>query len=77
MDPVGTAIVKSLKQKRRDLADEARVPAYVIFSDKTIFDLGVKKPSSIEELDNIFGIGKAKKEKYGEMIIQLVTSNNK
>lgn len=77
LDPVGTAIVKSLKQKRRDLADEARVPAYVIFSDKTIFDLGVKKPSSIEELDNIFGIGKAKKEKYGEMIIQLVTSNNK
>lgn len=77
LDPVGTAIVKSLKQKRRDLADEARVPAYVIFSDKTIFDLGVKKPSSIEELDNIFGIGKAKKEKYGDMIIQLVTSNNK
>ncbi|UTY22749.1 DNA helicase RecQ [Treponema denticola] len=77
LDPVGTAIVKSLNQKRRDLADEARVPAYVIFSDKTIFDLGVKKPSSIEELDNIFGIGKAKKEKYGEMIIQLVTSNNK
>ena len=77
LDPVGTAIVKSLKQKRRDLADEARVPAYVIFSDKTIFDLGVKKPSSIEELDNIFGIGKAKKEKYGEMIIQLVISNNK
>ena len=77
LDPVGTAIVKSLKQKRRDLADEARVPAYVIFSDKTIFDLGVKKPSSIEELDNIFGIGKAKKEKYGEMIIQLVASNNK
>jgi len=77
LDDRGKAIVNALKQKRRELADEARVPAYVIFSDKTIFDLGVKKPATIAELDNIFGIGKAKKDKYGELIIKLVTSHNK
>ena len=77
LDDRGKAIVNTLKQKRRELADEARVPAYVIFSDKTIFDLGIKKPATIAELDNIFGIGKAKKDKYGELIIKLVTSHNK
>ena len=77
LDVRGKAIVNALKQKRRELADEARVPAYVIFSDKTIFDLGIKKPATIAELDNIFGIGKAKKDKYGELIIKLVTSHNK
>lgn len=77
LDGRGKAIVNALKQKRRELADEARVPAYVIFSDKTIFDLGVKKPATIAELDNIFGIGKAKKDKYGDIILKTISSARK
>lgn len=77
LDDRGKAIVNALKQKRRELADEARVPAYVIFSDKTIFDLGVKKPSTIAEFDNIFGIGKAKKDKYGDIILKTISSARK
>ena len=77
LDARGKAIVNALKQKRRELADEARVPAYVIFSDKTIFDLGVKKPATIAELDNIFGIGKAKKDKYGDIILKTISSARK
>ena len=67
----------ALKQKRRELADEARVPAYIIFSDKTIFDLGLKKPATTADLDNIFGIGKAKKDKYGDIILKTISSARK
>ena len=77
LDASGKAIVDALKQKRRELADEARVPAYIIFSDKTIFDLGLKKPATIAELDNIFGIGKAKKDKYGDIILKTISSARK
>lgn len=77
LDACSKAIVDALKQKRRELADEARVPAYIIFSDKTIFDLGLKKPTTTTDLDNIFGIGKAKKDKYGDIILKTISSASK
>lgn len=77
LDACSKAIVDALKQKRRELADEARVPAYIIFSDKTIFDLGLKKPTTTTDLDNIFGIGKAKKDKYGDIILKTISSARK
>lgn len=74
LDEAGLKLVKILKQKRRELAEETNIPPYIIFSDKTIIDIAVKKPQSIEELDFIFGIGKAKKEKYGSIILKAVSA---
>lgn len=74
LDAAGLKLVKILKQKRRELAEEANVPPYIIFSDKTIIDIAAKKPQSAEELDFIFGIGKAKKEKYGNIILKAVSN---
>ncbi len=74
LDDKGFEIVNELKLKRRELADEAKVPAYIIFSDKTIFDIASKKPKTMDDLDLIFGIGKMKKEKYGSVILDLIKS---
>ncbi len=72
LDDAGVRLVKILKQKRRELAEEARVPAYMIFSDKTILDVAQKKPVCASALDSIFGIGKRKKEQYGDIILKTV-----
>lgn len=54
-----------LRQWRRSKADELDMPAFVIFSDKTLRDLAQKNPQSMDELKNIYGIGEAKLEKFG------------
>ncbi|QOW60517.1 DNA helicase RecQ [Treponema pedis] len=77
LDTAGVKLLKILKQKRRELAEEANVPSYIIFSDKTLIDLAQKKPVSIDELDCIFGIGKTKKEKYGEIILKTIVTAGK
>ena len=71
-DAEGHEICISLKNLRRGLAEAASVPPYVIFSDKTIEDIAVKKPTTPEELFDIYGIGKTKAERYGEFIMQAV-----
>ncbi len=66
------ALEKALRQARNARAREMRVPPYTIFRDRTIYDLIVKKPKTKEELTGIYGIGQAKAEKYGDMILKIL-----
>jgi ATP-dependent DNA helicase RecQ len=61
-----------LRERRRELAAEENVPPYVVFSDKTLFEISSKYPQSREALLNIHGIGEHKFEKYGDIIISLI-----
>ena len=61
-----------LRERRRELAAEENVPPYVVFSDKTLFEIASKYPQSREALLNIHGIGAHKFEKYGDIIISLI-----
>ncbi len=56
---------QSLKDWRLKKATELDLPAFVIFSDKSLRDLCVKNPSSLEELKSIYGFGETKIEKFG------------
>lgn len=64
---------QALKQWRKIKADENNVPAYVIFSDKTMRALVEKQPGSMEELRYIYGMGEAKLTRYGSEIISILT----
>lgn len=71
-DTVGECIILGLKSLRRQLAEAAAVPPYVIFSDRTLEDIATKKPVIKEQLKGLFGIGEVKAERYGEFILQEV-----
>ncbi len=58
-----------LRQIRKSLADEAGVPPYVIFSDKTLVEMSVYYPQSTESLLTISGVGQAKLRRYGEIFL--------
>jgi len=73
-DIEGMKILAALKNLRRGLAEAAAVPPYVIFSDKTIEDIAVKKPSTNAALLNIYGIGAVKAERYGAFIMKSISS---
>ena len=45
------------------------MPPYIVFSDKTLVDMCLKKPASREEMLEVSGVGKFKYEKYGERFL--------
>ncbi|MFA5295552.1 MAG: DNA helicase RecQ [Methanoregulaceae archaeon] len=58
-----------LKKLRKSLADQAGVPPYVIFPDKSLREMAETKPCDIHTFRNIVGVGDIKLEKYGVIFI--------
>ncbi|MBX3058111.1 MAG: DNA helicase RecQ [Anaerolineae bacterium] len=61
-----------LRQKRKELADAANVPPYVIFSDRTLVEMAAFYPQSRESLARIYGIGQRKLETYADLFLPLI-----
>ncbi|MEW6402007.1 MAG: DNA helicase RecQ [Chloroflexota bacterium] len=66
-----------LRKKRKELADAAHVPPYVIFPDKTLMEMAVFFPASVNSLKKIFGVGSRKLVKYGQVFIDVITAYSK
>ncbi len=71
-DPV---VADRLRTLRSDLAREHSVPAYVVFSNRTLDELAILKPKSRDELDGVHGIGPSRIDKYGDAIIALIAAS--
>ncbi len=65
-------LFEHLRQTRRDLANERDVPAFVIFSDRSLKEMSARKPSSKEEFRAIHGVGDVKLERYGEIFLDAI-----
>ncbi|MBA1438711.1 MAG: DNA helicase RecQ [Epsilonproteobacteria bacterium] len=65
-------LFEKLRAKRRELADELGVPAYLIFSDKTLKNLAAAMPSNKEEMLEVSGVGMKKYEQYGEEFLEIL-----
>ncbi len=63
-----------LRRTRKQLADDAGVPPFVIFADKTLVELATFFPQSSENFLDMHGIGKVKAEKYGTQFMQVIGS---
>ena len=61
-----------LRNKRKELADAAGIPPYVIFSDKTLVEMAAYFPQSKDSLLNISGVGKVKYERYGSAFLAII-----
>ncbi len=68
------ALFAILRQKRKEMADEAGVPPYVIFSDKTLVEMAAYYPQTMAGLLNISGVGQVKARQYGEAFLEIVKS---
>ncbi|MGB5557103.1 MAG: DNA helicase RecQ [Paracoccaceae bacterium] len=66
-------LLSALKAKRRALAEAARVPAYVIFPDRTLIEIVERRPASLDDMARISGIGATKLERYGQTFLSVVT----
>ena len=66
------ALFEELRALRRQIAEREGVPAYVIFHDATLREMAVVRPSTLEELLDISGVGQRKLEKYGGEFLALL-----
>ncbi len=65
-------LFEALRQCRKQLADERKLPAYVIFHDRTLMQMAEQRPSSPNELLRINGVGEAKLVRYGELFLEVI-----
>lgn len=65
-------MLSALKAKRRALAEAARVPAYVIFPDRTLIEMAEKRPTTLDDMARIGGVGAKKLERYGDTFLEVV-----
>lgn len=81
LKPAGIAVIinegdqglyESLKTARSLLAKAQKVPAYVIFHDKTLAELARHKPATLQAMLDINGIGEAKLERYGQPLLDVI-----
>lgn len=68
------ALFNILKEVRKSLAKELKLPPYVIFQDPSLEDMATRYPITIEELTNITGVGQGKAEKYGEEFLDVIAN---
>ena len=63
-------LFETLRQLRLTIAREENVPPYIIFNDKTLKDMTIKRPLDKRSMLNVSGVGEAKYEKYGPRFIE-------
>ena len=66
------ALFALLRAKRKELADAAGVPPYVIFADRTLVEMAAYAPQSPERLLDISGVGQVKSRRYGEAFLEIL-----
>lgn len=65
-------LLMALRGLRKRLADEARVPPYVVFPDRTLREMAQRRPRNEAELAGIYGVGQAKLRRYGAAFLELL-----
>ena len=65
-------LFERLREWRAGVAREQGVPAYIVFGDATLRGIALTRPSSLEQLGTISGVGEKKLESYGEGVLGVV-----
>ena len=63
-----------LRSWRTEVATAAKTPAFVVFSDKTLHAIVEAAPTTLEQLSEVSGIGPVKLTRYGDSILEIVSS---
>lgn len=68
-DPI---LFDKLKKLRKELAQKKGIPPFVIFQDPSLEDMSIKYPITIDEFQNIIGVGRGKAEKFAKPFMDMI-----
>ena len=66
------ALFALLRRKRKEMADEAGVPPYVIFSDRSLIEMCAYYPQSLASMLKLSGVGQVKARRYGDAFLDVI-----
>ena len=69
-------LLSALKAKRRALAEQQKAPAYIVFNDKTLIEMAERRPTTLDEMASVSGVGAKKLESYGQAFLSVITGDN-
>lgn len=69
-------LYKKLKALRLIIAKDQNLPPYVIFHDRTLIEMAVYKPKTLEDMGHINGVGQSKLERYGQSFLSVMNSHS-
>ena len=72
-----SSLLLALKARRADLARERKIPAYVIFHDRTLIDMAVKTPRTKAQFGEVHGVGEAKVASYAKIFLEVIAQAGK
>ncbi|MDP2308426.1 MAG: RecQ family ATP-dependent DNA helicase, partial [Pseudomonadota bacterium] len=73
LSPQEHRLFEALRQLRRGIATELKVPPYVVFGDAPLLEMSRRRPGSLDAFGTIKGVGGAKLEKFGGRFLQCIT----
>jgi ATP-dependent DNA helicase RecQ len=65
-------LLSALKAKRRALAEAAKVPAYVIFADRTLIEMAERRPMDLDQMAQVSGVGAKKLQSFGDAFLEVI-----
>jgi ATP-dependent DNA helicase RecQ len=72
LGPAEERILSGLKTVRSRIAREEQVPAYIVFSDRTLAELALRRPRSLNAFQDVRGVGPMKLERYGARFLAAI-----
>ena len=74
-DGVDRDLFEMMRDLRRELADQRRVPPYIIFNDATLRELARIRPSTLERMRMVSGIGDSKLRDLGQTFLDVILTH--
>ena len=65
-------LMSMLKDLRKKIAKKKNLPPFVVFQDPSLEDMAIQYPITIDELQNITGVGAGKAKRYGKEFVDLI-----
>jgi len=72
LSPEDSALLGVLKKLRRELASERGVPAYVVFSDRSLQDMAQSRPRTRDQFAEVHGVGAAKLRDFADQFLAVI-----
>ena len=72
LDREGVELYRKLRALRAEIAARRRVPPYIVFMNRSLYEMCVNRPGTIEEMQNLYGVGKKNSADYGEEFLEVL-----
>ncbi len=73
VDEEDADLLSALKARRRTIAEAQGMPAYIVFTDRTLIEMARARPQTLDDMAQISGVGAKKLESYGAAFLEVIT----